>query len=242
MATTPDYTILNAPRITAAGFAAILRVATSPAAGEAAACYKAFAAAGVDPAVGLAIFRKESTFGRFGRAASNHSWGNLRGGKTYPLDGGGFRIYPSWTVGAADAARLLVIYGHNQIRPGTNTSTVQTFPYVWAPAADGNAPDLYGDSLANWIRGWSALYPVRNPPRATAIAHATGLHALYTIVAGRPVTKTYQRGFVFTAYVADSVYLPATHTHLREILTGTHAGLYVHPGEPGLAIGPLPAA
>jgi hypothetical protein len=154
MATTPDYSILGQPRISSAGFRAILQAAASPAAGEAAACYKAFTAAGVDPAVGLAIFRKESTFGRYGYAHDNRSWGNIREPST-----GKFRRYPTWTAGAADCARLLVIYGTNRIRPGTKTDTVQTFPYVWAPTADGNAPDAYGDALARWITEWRTKYP-----------------------------------------------------------------------------------
>lgn len=154
MSSTPDYTILAPPRIPPDYFAHVLLAAGSPAAHEAGACYRAFVAAGVDPAVGLAIFRKESTYGLFGRAHVNRSWGNIRGGTAYPLDDKAFRIYPTWAAGAADAARLLRIYGLNQIRPGTRTDTVQRLPYVWAPAADGNAPDAYGDSLALWIRAW----------------------------------------------------------------------------------------
>lgn len=159
MATTPDYAILSAPRISAAGFAAVLAGGHSPAAAEAAGCYAAFTAAGVDPTVGLAVFRKESSFGTAGRAVRNKSWGNIRGGTGYPTDSGHFRIYPSWTVGAMDAARLLGVYGRNAIRPGTRTDSVQTFPYVWAPSSDGNAPDAYGDSLASWIGQWAAKYP-----------------------------------------------------------------------------------
>ena len=156
-----DFTILAAPRISAAGFAKVLVSNGSPAAPDAAACYEAFVAAKVDPAVGLAIFRKESTFGKFGRASENRSWGNIRGGTAFPLDDKRFRVYPSWTAGAQDAARLLVTYGSNEIKPGTETSSVRTLPFVWAPSADGNAPDAYGTSLATWIREWSAAFPAR---------------------------------------------------------------------------------
>jgi hypothetical protein len=154
-----DFTILAAPRISAAGFASVLESNRSPAAPEAAACYAAFVAAKVDPAIGLAIFRNESTFGKSGRAKANRSWGNIRGGAPFPLDDKRFRMYPSWTAGATDAARLLVKYGANKIKPGTNTSTVQTMPFVWAPSADGNAPDAYGDSLAESVRQWTAAFP-----------------------------------------------------------------------------------
>jgi len=169
VATTPDYTILSSPRISAATFASILRGAGSPAAGEASAEYRAFVNAGVDPTVGLAVFRKESTFGRFGRANLNRSWGNIRN------PDGSFRRYPSWTAGAADAARLLAIYGANRIRPGRDTSTVQTFPYVWAPSSDGNAPDRYGDQLAQWIHDWSGQAGIVAAPDATLASSTTAL-------------------------------------------------------------------
>lgn len=165
MATTPDYPILGPPRISYAGFAAVLQANRSPATGEAPGCYRAFTDAGVDPAVGLAIFRKESTFGKYGKAASTRSWGNIR------EPSGAFRIYSSWTAGARDAARLLTVYGSNRIRPGRKTDTVQTMPYVWAPSSDGNAPDAYGDKLASWIGQWSTKYPAAGssaPPLAGA--------------------------------------------------------------------------
>jgi len=151
---TPDYTILAPPRISSAKFAQILRQGSSPAYPEASTCYSAAVNAGVDPTVLLAVFRKESTYGRFGRAHDNRSWGNLRTSPNYPTVNG-FVRYPSWTAGAADAARLLAIYGRNQIRAGKNTSTIQTMPYVWAPASDGNGPDRYGDQLAGWIAEWT---------------------------------------------------------------------------------------
>ena len=66
MASTPDYTILHAPRITEAKFASILRAGNSPAYPDAPACYRACVSRGVDPAVLLAIFRKESSYGRAG--------------------------------------------------------------------------------------------------------------------------------------------------------------------------------
>ena len=183
-----DFTILAAPRISAAGFAAILAEHGSPAAPEAAACYAACVKAGVDPAVLLAVFAKESTYGKFGRAHTNRSWGNVRDpdrdGRPFPIDDKGFRRYPTWTAGAADAARLLAIYGANKIRPGHDTSTVQRFPYVWAPAADGNAPDRYGDFLARMVSAWSSVYRpgAQRPPAARTYRVRAG-DTLYGIAA-----------------------------------------------------------
>ena len=172
MSTTPDYPVLGPPRISAAGFAEVLRAAGSPASSEAAAAYGAALTYGVDPAVLLAIFRKESTFGRFGRAASTRSWGNIRNSD------GSFRAYSSWTAGAHDTARLLAIYGRDQIRPGRQTNTVQTLPYVWAPSADGNAPDAYGDQLASWITDWQRRYSAVGSGIVTASAPGLNLSDL----------------------------------------------------------------
>lgn len=175
MGTTPDFPLIGPPRISTLGFTEVLRSNRSPAAPEALYAYRAALDQGVDPAVLLAVFRKESTFGRFGKANRNRSWGNIRDPQT-----GAFRAYSSWTDGARDAARLLAVYGRNQIRPGRNTSTVQTMPYVWAPAADGNGPDRYGDQLARWISEWQRRYPasgsgagLRPPTGAPAGAEAS---------------------------------------------------------------------
>lgn len=148
-----SYTILSRPRMSRAGFAAVLVAHHSPAASSASACYDAFVHAGVDPAVGLAVFQHESSFGLRGRATANRSWGNNRAG-------GAFIRYPSWAAGAVGAARLLGIYGRNAIRPGTNTSTTTTFPFVWAPASDGNNPVAYGAAITAAVSTWRTRYPV----------------------------------------------------------------------------------
>lgn len=153
MASTPDYAILAPPRISREGFVRILSQAGSPAAPIAGEAYDAAVVAGVDPAVLLAVYRKESSYGKAGRAVRNRSWGNIKGP---PADDAGFRVYPDWLSGARDAVRLLGIYGRNAIRPGTRTDTVQTMPYVWAP---GPGADLYGDQLAAWITEWARRYP-----------------------------------------------------------------------------------
>ena len=101
MASTPDYTILHAPRISEAKFAAILRDGRSPAYPDAPACYRAAVARGVDPAVLLAIFRKESSYGRAGRARGNRSWGNLRRSPDYPTVNA-FVKYPSFRSAISD--------------------------------------------------------------------------------------------------------------------------------------------
>lgn len=151
-----DYPILAPPTITARTFAAVLTRAGSPARGAALDAYRSAVAYGVDPAVLLAVFSHESSYGRAGRAVGNRSWGNERSAPGYPTSDG-FARFPTWEAGAHNTARLLRVYGKSAIRPGTNTSTVQRMPYVWAPAADGNRPDAYGDALVRSINAYRAL-------------------------------------------------------------------------------------
>jgi hypothetical protein len=158
----PDYPVLAKPRMSRDGFVAVLAAHRSPAADEAGEIHDLFESHGVDPAVALAIFAKESTYGKAGRAVRNLSWGNLRSGSGAPaidIDDGAFSIYPSWTAGAHGTAHLMVVYGENRIRPGRQTDTTKTLPYVWAPVTDNNAPDCYGDQVTAWVAAWAAQYP-----------------------------------------------------------------------------------
>lgn len=229
MSSTPDYTILADPRISVDHFTHVLRAAGSPAAGEAAACYRAIAARGVDPTVALAIFRKESTYGLFGRAHRNRSWGNLRAGP--PHDDSAFTIYPTWTHGAADAARLLAVYGHNAIRPGTRTDTVQRLPFVWAPAADHNAPDAYGDALARWITGWIGAssrpwWPSRlgRPPAGAEFALVVPAGGRWRLHPDGTHLRTFRTGG-FSAYGRN---VDKRHGRLTgQLITGAHTGWWL---------------
>jgi hypothetical protein len=169
VATTPDYAILAAPRISREGFIRVLTDARSPAASIAGEAWDAAVAAGVDPAVLLAVFRKESSYGKAGRAVRNRSWGNIKG---QPADEAGFRVYPDWLTGAKDTIRLLGVYGRNAIRPGVKTDTVQTMPYVWAP---GPGADLYGDQLAQWVTEWARRYPTTAGAQPTVTLAASDL-------------------------------------------------------------------
>jgi hypothetical protein len=225
---TPDLTLASAPRISASGFRAILLRHASPAAPEAAACYAAFVAKGIDPAVGLAIFQHESGFGLFGVARTNRSWGNVRGA------GGSFVKYSTWTAGAAGLAALLVLYATNKIRPGTTTSTIRTFPYVYAPSADGNAPAAYGAAVLALVTTWSATYP----PIARHVS-AKGLRHLYHLDAARRLVIENHNPLTFTAACSANVRIalstkPATRYTFARLLSGSHRGRYVHVSDDAL--------
>lgn len=214
-----DYTILARPRISEARFAKILRDAKSPAAGPAAACYAAAVRYGVDPAVLLAVFQHESSFGTRGLAVANKSWGNLR-------HQGKFVRYATWPAGAADAARLLAIYGRNEIRPGAKTDTTQTFPYVWAPAADHNAPDAYGNAItaaiARWIR-LGGVVTATTPARAAGRYEGTSIR-LFAV--SRGVARETGHGTIHGAWVTGPHHYKPN-AHLRHVLSGPHRGDYV---------------
>lgn len=223
-----DYTILAAPRISRRTFAAVLLRAGSPAAGAADDAYDAAVSYGVDPAVLLAVFQHESNYGRAGVARSSRSWGNLRRSPSYPTVDG-FARYPTWAAGAADTARLLRVYGKSAIRPGKNTSTVQTFPYVWAPTGDGNAPDRYGDALVRAINAYRELgrkldaAPVGPTHRNTA----DGARIRAAAKLGAPVLRTVPVGALVRATtVAGGTYRHNGHSSnrwLRITAMGGHA-------------------
>ena len=111
------------------------------------------------------MFQHESSYGRAGAAVSRRNWGNLRRSPKFKSDAR-FVVYPSWTDGAGDAARLLAIYGRNQIRPGKRTSTARTFPFVWAPSADGNRPARYGQAIVVAVKHYIQLDRTLHPPAA----------------------------------------------------------------------------
>lgn len=179
-----DYLLVSKPRITIDVFRSVLKSAQSPAYTEATACWKAIVAAGIDPALALAQFDKESTYGKFGAAHLNHSWGNLRG---YP--GGQFKHYPTWAAGAADYARLLA----SSLYAGSaHYNTARTMPYRYAPSADHNSPAAYGQFLVNMIQHYRTLnatpspapvyYTVVSGDTLSGIAikfHTTVAHLLY---------------------------------------------------------------
>lgn len=159
--TLADYAIRHAPDLAPGQFARILADADSPAAPEADAMEAALVAAGVSPAVALAFFRHESSYGRLGIAAdyATRSMGNVRtpfdlayGGTLINVPGRGqFARYPTWAAGAADwAARLL-----GPIYAGRGLHTVRAVLPVYAPTGDGNNPTRYADAVLADVARWT---------------------------------------------------------------------------------------
>lgn len=157
-----DYSIVGPPTISLEQARGILEAAGSPAAGEAAGIYNAALRYGVDPAVLLAVFGHESSFGKAGVARTTKSVGNLvytEGSAAMgAMRAGRWAAYRSWTEGALDAARLLgsTLYGR-----GPAFNTARTFPFRWAPASDGNKPSAYGSAVVATISRWGGGNPAR---------------------------------------------------------------------------------
>ena len=131
------------PRIGADAFARILRDYDSPAAAEAEAGWEAVAAHGVDPLFALAIFHKESQFGRDGVCFDHQtrSPGNTRTSRTgvghqVQTAFGPFIRYPSWTEGWRDLAFRLVDPDFAYAQEGLRT--IRPIIFKWAPPSDFN--------------------------------------------------------------------------------------------------------
>lgn len=172
-----DYSILDkVPRISFLTFAQILHNAHSPAYPEALECWKAITKRGVDPALALAQFKQESSFGTAGIAVNTHSWGNIR-------RSGNFVSYRNWESGAADYADLIsgpLYAGNNQY------NSARKMPFRWAPASDGNNPTNYGNNLVAFIAQFINLdhkrkvtQPVATENRATLLADAINSRVQY---------------------------------------------------------------
>lgn len=147
-----DLIFLSSPRISLATFTQTLRDAGSPAAPQAAACYAALVGFGVDPAIGLAFFQHESTFGRMGIASRTKNWGNLRKGGRATGAIQGFAAYSSWVASAADWAQLIAqVYVRQH-----GLDTVRKALPLYAPSSDGNVPTAYADAVVRSVLRWQA--------------------------------------------------------------------------------------
>lgn len=161
------------PRISRDGFRIILEAAGSPAAPAAGACYDAIAVLGMDPAVGLAFFQHESTFGTAGWATRTHNWGNLRPGSGWALkkgladgitSGGEFLVFTrrvgepeafEWARSAGCWAELMLRYGDAGWLDGGVDEILQRY----APTGDGNVPTAYAAAVKAHVASWSLSYP-----------------------------------------------------------------------------------
>lgn len=128
--------VLGGPSLSPDLINQVLSVAGSPAAGTGQALYDLSVQSGIDDAYALAVFQKESSFGRYGAGFEDHALGNIVCAG-YPTCNGRFRAYASWSAGYADFYHLITT---EYVARGL--TTVETITPVYAPSAE-NDTGLY---------------------------------------------------------------------------------------------------
>jgi len=128
--------VVGGPSLSADFINQVLASAGSPASGTGQGLYDLSVQSGIDDAYALAVFEKESSFGRYGAGFEDHALGNIVCAG-YPTCNGRFRWYPSWLAGYADFYQLI---SWEYVSRGC--STVETITPVYAPSSE-NDTGLY---------------------------------------------------------------------------------------------------
>lgn len=157
----PALPIQAPPRISPAVFAEVLTRAGSPAAPEntGGALYQIPLAHGLDPAVALAFFQHESTYGTAGLAVQTRNWGNLRRsptgrGQVREIPGRGpFAHYRTWADSLHDWCALM----RGPLYLGAGRATVAQIVPVYAPSSDGNRPAAYVAAVERSVAAWEIV-------------------------------------------------------------------------------------
>lgn len=140
----PLSVILSEPCLSPSLIDRILRENGSKAAGTGQLFYDLGRKYGIDPAVALAFFGVESTFGKFGAAKETRSIGNIRPGSSWRGDvyrtgrNGSFRKYSTWEDGIEDWFKLIK-EGKFYVRMGR--TTVEEIVPKLGPGKPGYAPN-----------------------------------------------------------------------------------------------------
>lgn len=155
--------VLGPPRISERQFVTVLSRENPGLTPSASAIYHLIKDTGVDPAIGLAFFAHESSYGREGicKTFGTKNWGNVRtahspalaSGSTAAGGRGPFATYASWENGAKDwALRIKEAYvGARGLR------TVEAITPVYAPATDNNNPGSYARKVGELVKSYQAV-------------------------------------------------------------------------------------
>ena len=128
--------VLGGPSLSADFINQVLASAGSPASGTGQGLYDLSVQSGIDDAYALAVFQKESSFGRYGAGFENHALGNIVCAG-YPTCNGRFRCYPTWLAGYEDFYQLI---SREYVARGL--STIEAITPVYAPSSE-NDTGLY---------------------------------------------------------------------------------------------------
>lgn len=157
-----DLIFVHPPRISRDFFQQILLDAHSPAYSAAHGMYDACAEAEVDPALLLAFFCHESSYGKAGLCERYNlkNPGNVRTpmnparGVSLSIPGRGqFFQFRTWEEGAADWGERM----RDKYTVSLELPTVRLATPIYAPVSDGNAPDYYAEKVIRLVRGWQQL-------------------------------------------------------------------------------------
>jgi N-acetyl-anhydromuramyl-L-alanine amidase AmpD len=188
--TLTDYTVKGVrPDMPLGDFIAVLRGAGSPVGdGDALRVYAYATARGLSPAYLLAMFHHESTYGRFGSAATTHSWGNTRppsfGAPQTGVSDRHFSIYANWVDGGVST-----VARHFDHAPYFGKDTVRAIIPIWAPSTDGNNTERYIEAVLADIERWTGGTTVAVPKPAVDTGHPspnrgypTGTHRVDAVI------------------------------------------------------------
>lgn len=147
-----DLSIAGPPTISGETIDEVLAAHNSPVAGQGQEIFEICVERGIDPALALGFFGKESTFGTDGAATQTNSWGNIKNGQ------GGWRTYDSYLDGLVDWCDLM---NDEYVKPvsegGRGLPTLDTAIPVYAPSSDNNDVGKYINDVASWIADWRQI-------------------------------------------------------------------------------------
>lgn len=136
-----DTTIKGPPTISAQQIDAVLASHDSPAAGQGEEIFQRCTAAGIDPAIALAFFACESTFGTAGVAVDTHSWGNIK-----RTDGDGYVTYPNFMEGLQGWLDLMNnLYVKPESEDGFGVTTAAEAIPIYAPSFENDTQNYIND-------------------------------------------------------------------------------------------------
>ncbi len=149
------FSVVGSPSLSADFINQVLSTANSPAAGTGQVFYSQSLSTGIDDAYALAFFQHESTFGKFGVAASSLSIGNLRCLDDSYSDLGtwcesGYAYFPSWSNGIIAWYRLI----HNLYVSEWRLTSIDQIINKYAPSDDSNDPSSYVRSVESSVSLW----------------------------------------------------------------------------------------
>ena len=171
-----DYAIRAAPTISRTRFRDVLAATPrSPVTDVADAAYDTCVQFGVNPAVALAFFIKESSKGTDGIAVQTLNWGNLINpwnparatGQVVHAFGHDFPIYRSWIDGLADYCDLIT--SERGPFAGEKRTTVRSLVPRYAPPSENNTALYIQQTIqrvSSWIESGPAYidYPLQAAP------------------------------------------------------------------------------